>query len=196
MPAFQPLGARLSKLTSIGVIAVFVLYPLLVYLGLRYLGGAWVAALLIAVCVLRLVARTGPFTRAQVVIVCGAGVLLAVLSLLRGSPKLVFYYPVLINGGLLIVFAQSLLSPPTVIERLARLRDPQLSPKGVAYTRRVTIAWVVFFLLNGGTALYTASFTSPETWALYNGFIAYVLMGVMFAGEFLVRMYVQKRSEP
>jgi uncharacterized membrane protein len=195
MPAFQPFGARLSKITSIGVVAVFVLYPLLVYLGLRYLGGAWVAVILIALCLLRLVARTGPFTRAQVVIICSAGVLLAVLSLLRGSPKLVLYYPVLINAGLLIVFARSLAYPPTVIERLARLRDPQLSPKGVAYTRRVTIAWVAFFLLNGGAALYTASFSSPKIWALYNGFIAYVLMGAMFAGEFLVRMYVQRSSE-
>jgi uncharacterized membrane protein len=194
MPPFQPLGSRFAKLTNVGVLALFALYPPLVYLGLKYLGGLWIAGLLIAVCLLRLAFGAGPFGRGQVALVCAGGVVLAVLSIVKRSPDLVLYYPVMVSAGLLLLFAHSLVYPPTVIERIARLRDPDLSPKGVAYTRRVTVVWAVFFLCNGGAAFYTAIATSAETWALYNGFVAYVLIGLVFGVEFLVRMRVLKSS--
>ena len=69
------------------------------------------------------------------------------------EPWAVFYYPVLVNAILLAVFAASLWRPPTVIERIARLREPDLPPAAVVYTRRVTIVWSVFFALNGAAAL-------------------------------------------
>jgi uncharacterized membrane protein len=50
---------------------------------------------------------------------------------------------------------------------------------------------VVFLLCNGAIALYTALVSSREVWALYNGLIAYGLMGAMFAGEWLVRRWVR-----
>jgi uncharacterized membrane protein len=37
-------------------------------------------------------------------------------------------------------------------------------------------------------AFYTATIASFETWALYNGLIAYALIGAVFAGELLTRM--------
>jgi uncharacterized membrane protein len=74
-----------------------------------------------------------------------------------------------------------------MIERFARLSEPELSPAGVRYTRHVTQVWCAFFVVNGAIAAYTAAFASREAWALYNGLIAYVLMGVLFGGERLVR---------
>ena len=76
-------------------------------------------------------------------------------------------------------------------ERLARLHDPELDAHGVAYTRRVTIVWCGFFILNGGIALATALWASEQTWALYNGFITYALMGLLMGGEWLVRRRVR-----
>jgi uncharacterized membrane protein len=35
-------------------------------------------------------------------------------------------------------------------------------------------------------------YTSLEVWALYNGLLAYLLMGAMFAGEWLVRRKVMR----
>jgi uncharacterized membrane protein len=97
---------------------------------------------------------------------------------------------VLVNAALFAVFGYSVLRPPTVVERIARIKEGPLTPEGVRYTRRVTIAWVGFFLLNGGIALYTALLTSLNTWALYNGFIAYILIGAMFGGEWLLRWLI------
>ncbi|MDD4916151.1 MAG: hypothetical protein PHW13_14090, partial [Methylococcales bacterium] len=80
----------------------------------------------------------------------------------------------------------------SLIERLARIQHPDLPPEGVIYTRRVTQIWCAFFVVNGGIALATALWSSIELWSLYNGLIAYVLMGILFVGEYLVRMKTQK----
>jgi uncharacterized membrane protein len=55
---------------------------------------------------------------------------------------------------------------------------------------------VSVFVLNGSLALYTAVAADIEVWALYNGVIAYVLMGLLFAGEYLVRRRVRRRHQP
>ena len=55
------------------------------------------------------------------------------------------------------------------------------------YTRRVTLAWCAFFVVNGAIAAWTAVYSSREAWVLYNGVIAYLAMGTLFAGERLLR---------
>lgn len=97
-------------------------------------------------------------------------------------------YPVLINCAMLAVFGYSLVSPPSMIERMARLRSPDLPPVAVAYTRRVTQIWCVFFAINGSIAFGTALWASEAVWSLYTGVIAYVLMGTLFGAEFLYRI--------
>ena len=76
---------------------------------------------------------------------------------------------------------------------MARGRGPALPPFVVVYTRRVTQAWCLFFLCNGGIALATALWAPEAIWSLYTGIISYVLMGLLFAGEYLVRIRVRKR---
>ena len=72
----------------------------------------------------------------------------------------------LVNASLLVLFAASLLHPPSLIERLARLQQPDLPAAAVAYTRRVTQVWCGFFVLNGSIAAYTALYASAAQWAL------------------------------
>ena len=52
---------------------------------------------------------------------------------------------------------------------------------------------LVFFALNGAVALITALWASAATWSLYNGVIAYLLMGVLFAGEYGARRNFKRR---
>jgi uncharacterized membrane protein len=190
--------ARLAA-TAISVAAVVVLaaYPLLVYFGLGRFGARGVAVLLAVVCVVRLVAvrrhGNGVLSAGHLVLLCGGGVLLAAASFVVGNEAAVRYYPVLANGVLLVVFAASLASPPTIVERIARLRDADFPPAAVVYTRRVTFVWTAFFAINGGIALYTAAFAPLTTWALYNGLIAYVLIGALLIGELVVRSWVKPR---
>lgn len=102
-------------------------------------------------------------------------------------------YPALVNGALLAMFTYSLMAPPTVVERLARLREPDLPPQAIAYTRRVTQVWCGFFVINGCVALLTALYASSALWWFYNGFVAYFLMGLLFAGEYCVRRRFKRR---
>jgi len=57
----------------------------------------------------------------------------------------------------------------------------------VRYTRQVTRIWCAFFAVNALIAAWTALWATREVWALYNGFFAYLAMGALFAGEWILR---------
>lgn len=104
-------------------------------------------------------------------------------------------YPVIVNAVMLLIFAWSLYAPPTIVERLARLQHPDLPAAGVLYTRQVTKVWCVFFIINGVLALITALWCSLTVWSWYNGLIAYLLMGMLMAGEYWVRLRTQRHGQ-
>jgi uncharacterized membrane protein len=103
-------------------------------------------------------------------------------------------YPIAVSLAVAAVFALSLRFPPSIVERIARLSEPDLPPKGVAYTRRVTGVWAVFLLFNAGISGATAAWGSLAVWTLWNGFLSYVAMGLLFAGEYLVRKRVRRTA--
>jgi uncharacterized membrane protein len=171
------------------VVLLTVAYPFAVALGLGRVEPRWFAFALVSLALLRaLVSRQALWWAAA----AGAAVL-AAFSLAGQGWLPLKLYPVLVNVVLLLVFGVSLWRGPPVIERLARLSEPALPPEGVAYTRRVTQAWCLFFALNGAAAAATALWLSTDGWALYNGFIAYLLIGAMFGGEWLLRRRLKAR---
>lgn len=180
----------MHKLVTALLVVLTVLYPLGVYLAIGHVAPQWLAVLLVALAVARAVVARQRFWWA---VASGAAVL-ALAAWWQGDALAVKLYPVLVNGVLLVVFAVSLRYPPTVVERLARLTDPDLPPSGVRYTRKVTAVWCVFFVANGAAAAYTAAFSSDATWALYNGLIAYGLMGCLMGTEWCVRQWVKRRG--
>lgn len=183
------LGA--GRKAALAVVAVLTLaYPLVVWLGIGRIEPAWLALLLVALALLRaLVARERFWWFAA-----AAALALALLALVGNQLLPLKLYPVLVNAVLLAVFGLSLIHPPSAIERLARLHEPNLPPSGVRYTRHVTAVWCGFFVVNGGIALYTALVASEATWALYNGLVAYLLMGLLFGGEWLLRQRLRARQ--
>jgi uncharacterized membrane protein len=116
---------------------------------------------------------------------CVAGVLSCASAaiVLTNSELLLRLYPSLVNLGLLVVFGATLLRGPSMVEKFARLRNPDPIPQVVRYTRRVTQIWCVFFTLNSVFSVYTALCWRREAWSLYNGALAYGLIGVLLVGE-------------
>lgn len=172
---------------------VLIVYPLLVYFGLQFASPSLVALCLLPLVLLRLKWLRHHVGGQGILI---AGVLLLLLfgySILANQQMGIRLYPVLINLVLLVIFLLSLRFPPSAIERLARLREANLPESGVRYTRKVTWLWAGFFALNGLVAAYTSFYSSLEAWTLYNGLIAYLLMGVLGAAEWLVRQRVRNR---
>ena len=166
------------------------LYPLAVYFGINYFEPRKIAGILIVLLLIKLATSYSDNHLSKPVLLAGT----VYFSFAIWSNNLVSlrFYPALVNGLMLVIFSWSLLSPPSLIERLARLQHPDLPPEGVIYTLRVTQVWCVFFIVNGMIALATALWSSFEFWSLYNGLIAYLLMGILLGGEYIVRMKTQK----
>jgi uncharacterized membrane protein len=165
-------------------------YPFVVWFGIGRWDLRWLAGALLLIAVARALG-----TRDRRWWIAAAGTAsLVVASVLADDALPLKLYPVLVNAVLLGVFGLSLRFPPSLIERLARLHEPDLPPSGVAYTRTVTKVWCAFFVGNGTLALASALWASDKAWALYNGLVAYLLMGALFAGEWLVRGRVRARA--
>lgn len=166
-------------------------YPFIVYLGLDRLGPRTLAWGLIGLIGLK-IASSGrePAGGCDPLWFGVFGMLGVILAIDEGSALLA--YPILVNAGFALAFAVSLVRPPSAIERIARLSEPKLDAAGIVYTKRVTWLWLCFFLANGTTAWATARFASFEVWTLYNGFIAYLLIGALIGGEVVYRKFFRR----
>lgn len=175
--------AHIAWIKVFGGVAV-ALYPVLVYFGLQHFDPRWLALFLVVVVGVRLFGQHLPAkVGLGMVVAVGAA---TVLTLTTGSELGLLLYPVLMNAAFFVVFLASWIYPPTVIETIARLQEPELPPAALGYLRKLTLVWVGFFAFNGSVAALSIPL-GREAWALYNGLIAYVLMAALFLGELLVR---------
>ncbi|TCD18750.1 hypothetical protein E0D86_20130 [Pseudomonas sp. IC_126] len=182
--------ANASRLIGLGLLLAGLAYPFAVYLGLEHLSPRLFALLLGALWLARLLGgKQTSLSRT----VAAVALLFCLLLGAADASALLPWYPVLISLALLGLFAGSLCSGMPIIERLARLSEPELPPAAVRYTRKVTWVWVGFFIVNAGIASGLALWAPLSWWTLYTGLIAYLLMGLLFAGEWLVRQRVRKR---
>lgn len=173
---------------------VSVLYPLIAVTLLRVYGAgaAFVLVLLLLIGrVLVPVLRKVPLSLTVALIPVLAVMVLVGLYDISLSVRL---YPVFMNAVLLVTFALSLIRPPTVAERFARALEPDLPEEGVRYTRIVTQVWVGYFTLNGAIALWTVLQPGWDLWLVYNGLLSYIAAGLLFAGEYLVRLRTKRRA--
>ncbi|MBR4684110.1 MAG: AMP-binding protein [Spirochaetia bacterium] len=128
-------------------------------------------------------------------LVCGG-----IIAIITRSARILTFYPALVNLFFLVLFGHTLFAGPSMVYRLATLKDKSIaiSPyrkKIAAYCRNVTLVWCCFFIVNGSIALMSVFGDSYRFWALYNGCIAYILMGLLFSGEYIVRKVVQKNMK-
>jgi len=173
-------------------------YPFAVYFGLNRVSPAWLALPLALLWLARAAvpsAAASPVT-SSVASTSGPALMrllpwlvggFCVWLAFTGSQTGLRAYPVVVNALLLGAFGLSLIVGPPVVERMARLRHPDLPPQGVRYTRKVTIVWCLFFAANGSIAAALAFWGNWGWWTLYNGIISYVLMAALMLGEWCVR---------
>jgi uncharacterized membrane protein len=165
-------------------------YPFLVFFGLGILPVRVIALGLVLLLGIRIT-----FARAYGMLgllpIMASVAVLAVLIL--DSPAIgLKAYPVILSLTFGAIFAVSLVSPPTAVERIARLRHPDLPLEANSYLRKVTVAWLVFFFVNAVISSATAVSGNLRVWTIYNGLISYLAMGALFVGELLVRQSVQR----
>ncbi len=178
-------------LRTVAFAALTAAYPLAIWLLGDRIEPRWLALSLVLLGALRLAASK---QRGWVLLALGAFALAAVTGVLNAGWPL-RWYPVFVNASLLVLFAVTLRSGMPMVERLARLKEPQLPLHAVAYTRKVTVAWCGFFLVNGLVSAATCLWGSDRVWALYNGALSYLAIGVFGGVEYLIRLRVKKQHE-
>lgn len=114
-------------------------------------------------------------------------------TVFRNDPVGLLLAPVLVNVVLLSSFALSLWSDRPMVERFARLQVRDLPPDEVRYCRSVTKVWCGFFVVNGGICLALALQRDSALWALYTGFVSYLLIGMLFGTEYVYRHWRFRR---
>jgi len=132
------------KLILKGIVAVgLILYPFLVGYSLAHGQYIWVSSLLIILGLLRL------FSKGNALLwpLTGFAVLCGSLSLILKDHAWLKLYPVFMSVGACMIFASTLVKPPSMIE------------------------------------------------VLYNGFISYLLMGLLLLGEFILRKRQQRLNQ-
>lgn len=181
---------------NILLVLLTLFYPIFIYWGLSHFKHQYLALSICLVLILRLLLApknsVGSRSHTLVIIVCTT-LFLSLGSILFSESKLLLYNPVLINLSLCLLFLGSLRSSQPMIERFARLRHTELPEHAIHHCRQMTWLWAGFFILNGSIALYTTLLCSLATWTLYNGLISYIAIGSLFAIEFSIRLYRQRK---
>ena len=102
-------------------------------------------------------------------------------------------YPVVVSGGFALLFGASLWRGPSLVERIAELHGDVLTPAARRYCRRVTMVWTLWLVLNTLIAAALALAGSVAAWALWTGFVFYLITGLIFAGELMLRRLLQRK---
>ncbi len=178
------------------ILLLFLLIPPAIYFSLELIQPRYFAIGLIVVFVIRIIPGLKQNEHAKASLIWAILMISALIYIaLNNSTSTLLLYPVVMNLGFFLLFFYSLITPPTIIEQIARLRDPDLPDAGIRYTRKVTTVWCGFFLLNGFIAAWTAIKSDYELWGLYNGLISYLLMGTIMITEYWIRGKVRKAIE-
>lgn len=166
---------------------ILALFPIVAGTSVHTIGPVPLIAGLCVLLALQLFIRRSRAALNPLFIVSPGVCLLLVVMAMFDSTLSVRLYPVFVNAAMAVVFSATLVWPPPMIERFARLTNPDLPASAVSYLRKLTLVWIAFFVVNGSIALWTVVAAPWWVWALYNGLIAYLLIGALFMGELCVR---------
>ena len=103
------------------------------------------------------------------------------------------FYPPMINFFIFFVFFLSIFKNETIIQKFAKIIKKNLCQKELDYTRKLTYVWCVFLFINFMVSLLTI-FLTDKIWFIYNGFVSYFLIGLVFVIEYIVRIIFRKKN--
>lgn len=179
-----------SKLKIFLIAIALSAYPALIHLSFAlerplYVAGIWfaVSAIGLAVALRRRLSSLSLLFG----ILLGAG---AALWWWGSAVDLIYFPPVLINVALMVLFGRTLLPGAIpLVARIAALWRGSLDEAVASYTRRVTIAWTVFFALMAVESMLLALFAPLHVWSLFTNLLNYVFVLLFFAIEYRLRLH-------
>ena len=123
------------------------------------------------------------------IILCAIGT----VSLFLDDNLVLKWYPPLADFAFLTIMVTSFFFPPPIAFYFIDIFDKTMKiviPKHrfEVYCFRATIAWCIYFVVDGIIAILTLTIyvDSESVWYIYNAGITYVIMGIIFAGEYII----------
>lgn len=167
-------------------------YPFIILFGLQHLPASFFGIILLAILGLRF-GVLKPDERPVLIPVLLIYVAYAVGATLSGSETMLLFYPAVVNFTLCGVFLNSLREGDPLLLRVMRARGYELDEHAPPYLYRLTAIWAGFFVVNGLVSIWTTTLTL-EVWTLYNGFLSYCLVALLFSVEYVYRGYYRRRK--
>ena len=103
------------------------------------------------------------------------------------------FYPSICNCLIFFIFFSSLFAKETVIQKFAKVCGDELNARGLQDTRIITYVWCIFTFLNLLVSISTI-FLPDRIWILYNGFLSYIMIGLLFGVEYFIRIILRKKG--
>lgn len=110
----------------------------------------------------------------------------AVLGWVSGDGTWMLVLPSATQATFGATFLRSLSATP-LIEHFARMVKKDLSPGERVHCRRWTRVWGVYLIVLAAIGLGLAKWASLAVWTAYVGVVSYLLVGALFAVEYVVR---------
>ena len=119
------------------------------------------------------------------------------ITLWFNNQLIIFLPPILIPLTLAYIFGKTLLGNQLAFITIMaqKIRKVPLIEREIKYTRTVTYAWVMFFIVIAIEALYFALFSDTTTWSYVTNFLNYILIVAFFIAEYVVRRIVLSEIE-
>jgi uncharacterized membrane protein len=185
-----------SLLRGLGLVALVGTWAVLAHLGSAGKGGDLTVAVALApfaALLALLLWRSG-----KALALAGGSLVAAVLfffswpALLKNVALLYYLQHAGANLTLGVLFGRSLFAPrEALVTQFARLaHGGVLSATKTRYTRHVTVAWAIFFLLNVLVSTTLFLFAAHETWSIFANLLTMPLVISMFIVEQAVRVRV------
>lgn len=115
-----------------------------------------------------------------------------IYTFLHTGCTLLKYYPVCMNFFFFSLFTITAFQKETLIQKIAKKIDGDLTEDFEDYTRKLSYIWILVTFTNFVMSFSTL-FLSDKIWALYNGCISYFLIGLVLMVEFPIRMIYKRR---
>jgi uncharacterized membrane protein len=174
------------------MIALSVAYPLIFFALGTKVQAIWFALAACGILTIRAFQR--PILRTMPVRFSMIGAIALIIGLAHVDSEIAAKtYPVVVSGGLAFMFGSSLWRSTSLVEKMAELSGETMSPAIRRYCRRVTAVWALWLVINTLIAAALAVFGSLGAWALWTGLLSYLVMGLIFAIEFILRQLLRRR---
>jgi uncharacterized membrane protein len=197
-----------AAIKALGVAALVAIYALLSHWllitpALQSWAAAWVVLPLLFFTIIFLisllpVSTIHKITVAAILAVLGCGLLYQYWPLItRHNDNIYFLQHVGTNAIFAWLFGHTLLGKRTpFITSLASMVHPDLPPQVMHYTRQATLAWVMFFVLNGIVSIVLFFAAPLSYWSFFGNVLNWPLVGLMFLLEYAARKLFIKDFKP